>query len=62
MDALSLSSVLTVLQAPLVPGLDAQALARPLLWALTLGGVVHGWPGDARHVYDKPLWSWCCCG
>lgn len=41
MDALSLSSVLTVLQAPLVPGLDAQALARPLLWALTLGGVVH---------------------
>jgi hypothetical protein len=41
MDALSLSSVLTVLQAPLVPGLDAQALARPLLWALTLGGAVH---------------------
>ena len=31
MDALSLSSVLTVLQAPLVPGLEAQALARPLL-------------------------------
>ena len=41
MDALSLSSVLTVLQAPLVPGLEAQALARPLLWALTLGGAVH---------------------
>ena len=41
MDPLSLSSVLTVLQAPLVPGLDAQALARPLLWALTLGGAVH---------------------
>ena len=41
MDALSLSSVLTVLQAPLVPGLHAQALARPLLWALTLGGAVH---------------------
>ena len=41
MDALSLSSVLTVLQAPLVPGLDAQALARPPLWALTLGGAVH---------------------
>jgi len=40
MDALSLSSVLTVLQAPLVPGLEAQALARPLLWALTLGGAV----------------------
>ena len=41
MDPLSLSSVLTVLQAPLVPGLHAQALARPLLWALTLGGAVH---------------------
>jgi hypothetical protein len=41
MDALSLSSLLTVLQAPLVPGLEAQALARPLLWALTLGGAVH---------------------
>ena len=41
MDPLSLSSVLTVLQAPLVPGLHAQDLARPLLWALTLGGAVH---------------------
>ena len=41
MDALSLSSVLTVLQAPLVPGLHTQDLARPLLWALTLGGAVH---------------------
>ena len=38
MDALSLSSVL---QAPLVPGLHTQDLARPLLWALTLGGAVH---------------------
>ena len=47
MDALSLSSVLTVLQAPLVPGLEAQALARPLLWALTLGGAVH-WLAQGR--------------
>ena len=47
MDALSLSSVLTVLQAPLAPGLEAQALARPLLWALTLGGAVH-WLAQGR--------------
>ena len=47
MDGLSLSSVLTVLQAPLVPGLEAQALARPLLWALTLGGAVH-WLAQGR--------------
>ncbi|NDB01201.1 MAG: hypothetical protein EBY25_09805, partial [Betaproteobacteria bacterium] len=57
MDALSLSSVLTVLQAPLVPGLHTQDLARPLLWALTLGGVVHlvllwvALPGSASLAY-----------